>query len=148
MSWEQSWPVKEESWDDTQTYDEWHYGNDANGWYGDEAKHEPQEDLQGSGGWHQSHDKETAESTWGARMDAIKPTVEGHLAANNKKRRILETGRQIGMSFEHLAPREAVHIYFCRYHGRDVAKRQDYSYTCLCLCLVYVSMSMSLCLCL
>ena len=63
-------------------------------------------------------------------MDAVKPTVEGHFAANNKKRQISETSDQVGMSFENLAPREAVHIFLCRYHGRDVAKGQDYSYTC------------------
>ena len=125
MSWEQSWPVKEESWDDTETYDE------CNGWYGDQAKHELQEDSQVSGGWHQSHDKEATEkSTEGAHMDAVKPTVEGHLAAKSNKRQISETSDQVGMSFENLAPREAVHIFLCRYHGRDVAKCQDYSYTC------------------
>ena len=115
MSWKQSWPVNAVSWDDGEIYDD-------NWWQG---KHEPQEDSQGSGGWHQSHDKETREgSAGGAQIDVVK------LAANNKKRRILETSDQVGMSFKHLNAKEAVHVFLCRFHGREVVKLHEYSYTC------------------
>ena len=35
-----------------------------------------------------------------------------------------------GLSFDKLTPKEGVHIFLCRYHGRDMKKGEDYSYTC------------------
>ena len=139
MPMRNSWQAKEEPWEDwdwpaTENNDEkW----DQNSCH---AKEEPWEDWAHYKDWPATQAVASCSRAEPVKIhrkvkrqaESISPPESEQPETQKRFHRVNEEAlnSKAGMNFDRLTPKEGVHIFLCRYHGRDMKKGEDYWYTC------------------